>query len=41
MANLMRYGSLVETVLSDENIFSLKQLSRYRAYLVGTTSDFK
>ncbi|OTE88496.1 IS110 family transposase, partial [Escherichia coli] len=29
------------TVLSDENVFSLKQLSRYRTYLVGTASDFK
>ncbi len=37
----MRYGSFVETVLSDENVFSLKQLSRYRTYLVGTASDFK
>ena len=41
IADLMRYGSFVETVLSDENVFSLKQLSRYRAYLVGTASDFK
>lgn len=41
IADLMRYGSFVETVLSDENVFSLKQLSRYRVYLVGTASDFK
>ncbi|BDP45465.1 IS110 family transposase [Enterococcus faecium] len=41
IADLMRYGSFVETVLSDENVFSLKQLSRYRTYLVGTASDFK
>jgi transposase len=41
IADLMRYGSFVETVLSDETIFSLKQLSRYRTYLVGTASDFK
>jgi transposase len=41
IADLIRYGSFVETTLSDENIFSLKQLSRYRAYLVGTASDFK
>ncbi|SDK47012.1 IS110 family transposase [Alkalibacterium thalassium] len=41
IADLMRYGTFVETSLSDENIFSLKQLSRYRTYLVGTASDFK
>lgn len=41
IADLMRSGSFVETVLSDENVFSLKQLSRYRTYLVGTASDFK
>lgn len=41
IADLMRYGTFVETSLSDENIFSLRQLSRYRTYLVGTASDFK
>lgn len=41
IADLIRYGTFVETSLSDENIFSLKQLSRYRTYLVGTASDFK
>lgn len=41
IADLIRYGSFIETCLSDENIFSLKQLSRYRTYLVGTASDFK
>lgn len=41
IADLLRYGTFVETSLSDENIFSLKQLSRYRTYLVGTASDFK
>lgn len=41
IADLIRYGSFVETTLSDENIFSLRQLSRYRSYLVGTASDFK
>lgn len=41
IADLMRYGSFIETSLSDENIFSLKQLSRYRTYLSGTASDFK
>lgn len=41
IADLIRFGSFVETTLSDENIFSLKQLSRYRTYLVGTASDFK
>ncbi|MDA9429154.1 Transposase [Enterococcus mundtii 1A] len=41
IADLIRYGAFVETSLSDEKIFSLKQLSRYRTYLIGTASDFK
>lgn len=41
IADLIRYGQFVETSLSDEKLFSLKQLTRYRTYLVGTASDFK
>lgn len=41
IADLIRYGSFIETTLADEDLFSLKQLTRYRTYLVGTTSDFK
>ncbi len=36
----MRYGSFVKTVLSVK-MFSLAQLSRYRAYLISIASDFK
>lgn len=41
IADLIRYGSFGESVLSDEPILELKQLARYRAYLKGTASDFK
>ncbi|MBP1044271.1 IS110 family transposase [Vagococcus sp. BWB3-3] len=41
IADLIRFGQFVETSLSDEKLFSLKQLTRYRTYLVGTASDFK
>ncbi|EIY8436086.1 IS110 family transposase [Listeria monocytogenes] len=41
IADLIRYGSFVETSLSDESLFSLKQLSRYRTYLATTAGDFK
>lgn len=41
IADLIRYGDFTDTSLMDENIISLKNLSRYRTYLVGTTSDFK
>lgn len=41
IADLIRYGSFHETSLADETIFSLRQLTRYRSYLVGTAGDFK
>lgn len=41
IADLIRYGSFNDTSLADETIFSLRQLTRYRAYLVGTAGDFK
>lgn len=39
IADLVRYGSFVETVLSDETIFSLRTLTRFRGYLVSSISD--
>lgn len=41
IADLIRYGDFTDTSLMNENVISLKNLSRYRTYLVGTTSDFK
>lgn len=41
IADLIRYGSFVETRLSDEDIFSLRTLTRFRAYLVESISDLK
>ncbi|WP_143139836.1 IS110 family transposase, partial [Enterococcus saccharolyticus] len=41
IADLIRYGSFNETALADETMFSLRQLTRYRSYLVGTAGDFK
>lgn len=41
IADLIRYGSFVETQLADENIMSLKNLTRFRSYLVDSISDLK
>ena len=41
IADLIRYGSFVETTLSDENVFSLRTLCRFRSYLVDSISDLK
>lgn len=41
IADLIRYVSFNETALADETMFSLRQLTRYRSYLVGTAGDFK
>ncbi|MBM7541288.1 transposase [Amphibacillus cookii] len=41
IADLMRYGSFEDTSLANEDIFSLRQLTRYRSYLVATAGDFK
>jgi transposase len=41
IADLIRYGSFVETSLSDEDIFSLRNLTRFRSYLVQSISDLK
>src|SRR5699024_51269 len=36
IADLIRYGSFDDTSLANEDMFSLRQLTRYRSYLVGT-----
>lgn len=41
IADLVRYGSFVETRLSNEDIFSLRTLTRFRSYLVDSISDLK
>jgi len=41
IAELIRYGNFVETTLADENIMSLRSLSRFRNYLVSSISDLK
>lgn len=41
IADLIRYGDFVETSLADENTMSLRNLSRFRNYLVSSISDLK
>lgn len=41
IADLIRYGSFEDTTLANEEMFSLRQLTRYRSYLVETAGDFK
>ncbi len=41
IADLIRYGNFVETSLSDENTMSLRNLSRFRNYLVSSIGDLK
>lgn len=41
IADLIRYGDFLETSLSDENTLSLRNLSRFRSYLVSSISDLK
>ena len=41
IADLIRYGDFVETHLSDENILSLRNLCRFRNYLVDSIADLK
>lgn len=41
IADLLRYGTFVEASISDENILSLRNLSRFRSYLVDSTADLK
>lgn len=41
IADLIRYGDFVETSLSDEDTMSLRNLSRFRSYLVSSFGDLK
>lgn len=41
IAEVIRFGRFTTTNLSNENIFSLRQLCRYRKYLVDSISDLK
>lgn len=41
IADLIRYGDFVETSLADEDTMSLRNLSRFRNYLVSSISDLK
>jgi len=41
MADLIRYGNFMEISLSDETILSLRNLCRFRSYLVDSISDLK
>lgn len=41
IADLIRYGQFVETKLSNEDLFSLRTLTRFRTYLVESIGDLK
>lgn len=41
IAELIRYGDFLETTLADENTMSLRNLSRFRNYLIGSIGDLK
>lgn len=41
IADLIRYGQFVEPRLADEDLFSLRTLTRFRTYLVESISDLK
>ena len=41
IANLIRYGNFVETHLSDETMLSLRNLCRFRSYLVDSVAGLK
>ena len=41
IADLIRYGDFEETSLSDEEMLSLRNLSRFRNYLVSSIGDLK
>jgi transposase len=41
IADLIRYGTFIETKLSDEDIYSLRTLCRFRGYLVSSIGDLK
>jgi len=41
IAELVRYGDFVEAQLPDEEVLSLKNLTRFRSYLVDSIADLK
>lgn len=41
IADMIRYGDFLETSLADEDVLSLRNLTRFRAYLVNSISDLK
>jgi len=41
IADLIRYGDFLETSLSDENTLSLRNLARFRSYLISSIGDLK
>ncbi len=41
IADLLRYGDFVESSLLDEDFMSLRNLSRFRSYLISSISDLK
>jgi transposase len=41
IADLIRYGNFLETSLADEDTMSLRNLSRFRNYLVSSIGDLK
>lgn len=41
IADLIRYGQFVKTHLADEDLFALRNLTRFRSYLTGSISDLK
>jgi transposase len=41
IADFIRYGNFLETSLADENMLSLRNLSRFRNYLVSSIGDLK
>ncbi|MEY8428874.1 IS110 family transposase [Lachnospiraceae bacterium 46-15] len=41
IADLIHYGQFVENRLADEDLFSLRTLTRFRTYLVESISDLK
>lgn len=41
IADLIRYGDFLETTLSNEDTLSLRNLSRFRGYLISSIGDLK
>jgi transposase len=41
IADLLRYGTFIETRIPDETVLSLKNLTRFRSYLVDSIADLK